>query len=149
MKIPVGGGCFIEPDEGPRNTVFHKQIKRVRRIPHTRSGHMLVLECGHEVMSFGDLSRTGGVALCTECRDNATEPSWTPTWSLNCLLCDGWKSSDLVETQEHVMHAHGYSQRDLQLNTRRQTEGGYIYTMPDGCDWLKATRMVNCADESR
>jgi len=61
------------------------------------------------------------------------------TYQLTCMLC-GLEGRDLVRMQEHVMRYHGYSQRELQANTHRNIDGGYIYTMPDGRDWLRALR---------
>ena len=72
MKIDLGHGQFLEPDEGPRDTPFHKRIVRTKPIPNTRVGRWCVLECGHVVMTFGTLDalqRAGGVVLCTQCRD--------------------------------------------------------------------------------
>jgi hypothetical protein len=63
------GGSYLEPDEGPRNTKFHMRIVRVERIPNTRAGHNVTLECGHGVQTFGDLKHANGVVLCTKCRD--------------------------------------------------------------------------------
>jgi hypothetical protein len=71
MKIPLGGGSYLEPDEGPRNSRFHKRILKTTPIPQTRVGNYLDLECGHRVMTFGDLTHAGGVVLCTDCRDRA------------------------------------------------------------------------------
>lgn len=69
MKVDLGGGAYLEPDEGPRDTRFHKRIVSTKRIPNTRAGHYAALECGHQVMTFGNLSHAEGVALCTQCRD--------------------------------------------------------------------------------
>lgn len=54
-----------------RKTPFHKRIVATRRIPHTRSGNICTLECGHVVQTFGDLNRAEGVSLCFQCRDAA------------------------------------------------------------------------------
>ena len=66
------------------------------------------------------------------------------TYHLTCQLCEGpgnpFTTQYLVPIQEHVMSAHGYTQADLQKQTKRETEEGYIYTMPDGKDWLTAVR---------
>lgn len=69
MKIDLGGGQYLEPDEGPRNSRYHMRIMMIKNIPGTRTGHHLRLECGHEVQTFGDLAHCGGVVLCTACRD--------------------------------------------------------------------------------
>lgn len=52
------------------------------------------------------------------------------------------RETSLVAIQEHAMHVHGYRQSDLMLTTKRLTLTGigYIWTMPDGVDWLKAIR---------
>lgn len=71
MKIDLGHGAFLEPDEAPRNTPFHKRILRTKRIANTRVGRWCELECGHRVMAFGDLTHAGGCVLCTQCRDAA------------------------------------------------------------------------------
>ena len=75
MKIDLGGGAYLEPDEGPRDTPFHQRIMMIRNIPNTRSGHHLRLECGHEVQTFGDLAHCGGVIFCTQCRDAVIPPA--------------------------------------------------------------------------
>lgn len=72
MKIDLGYGVYLEPDEAPRDTPFHKRIVRLSPIAGTQSGRYADLECGHRVATFGDLSHCEGVVLCTECRDMAT-----------------------------------------------------------------------------
>lgn len=74
MKIPLGGGAYLEPDEAPRESPFHKRILRTQPIKGTRTGHWADLECGHRVMTFGDLAKAEGKVLCTECRDGAAKP---------------------------------------------------------------------------
>ena len=60
----------IEPERPEdRDTEFHKRITAYRRIPNTRSGHYVVLECGHQVMTFGNLEHAQGKALCVRCRE--------------------------------------------------------------------------------
>jgi hypothetical protein len=71
-KIPLGGGAYIEPDEGPRNTPHHKRIVKTAPIPQTMTGQIVELECGHIVHTFGKLERAEGKVLCTQCRDGAT-----------------------------------------------------------------------------
>jgi hypothetical protein len=61
-------------------------------------------------------------------------------WKLKCLLC-GREDTNLVKMQEHVMSGHHRTQDDLRNTTKRQTEEiSYIYTFPDGVDWMEATR---------
>ena len=72
MKIPLGGGAYLEPDEEPRTSRFHRRIVSTAPMPHTRTGHYCDLECGHRVMTFGNLEMAGGRVLCTECRDRDT-----------------------------------------------------------------------------
>jgi hypothetical protein len=69
MKVPLGGGAYLEPDENPRDTRWHKKIISMRPILGTRTGHRVVLECGHVCQTFGRLDHAQGVILCTECRD--------------------------------------------------------------------------------
>jgi hypothetical protein len=69
MKVDLGHGAYLEPDEGPRNTAFHKRIVKSAPIATTRSGYFHDLECGHRVMTFGNLEHVNGVILCTACRD--------------------------------------------------------------------------------
>ena len=71
MKIALGDGSYLEPDEPPRDTPFHMRILSVRTIPNTRSGHIATLECGHLVRTFGRLALAEGRVLCTQCRDAA------------------------------------------------------------------------------
>jgi len=60
-------------------------------------------------------------------------------YRLTCLICDE-QDDDLVRIQEHVMDLHDYTVDDLRTCTKREIEGGYIWTMPDGVDWLQAER---------
>ena len=69
MKIDLGHGAYLEPDEEPRNTKHHRRIVRVERIWETRVGHWCDLDCGHRVMTFGSLAQAGGVLCCTQYRD--------------------------------------------------------------------------------
>ena len=69
MKIDLGHGAYMEPDEGPRASPDHKRIVKIERIPNTRSGNTATLECGHRVMTFGNLEHAEGVALCLRCRE--------------------------------------------------------------------------------
>ena len=61
-------------------------------------------------------------------------------WLERCLLC-GRLATDLVVIQEHVMDDHGYSQGDLRRATKREIERGFVWTMPDGRDWMEALRI--------
>jgi hypothetical protein len=72
-KIPLGHGRYLEPDEGPREGPLYKRIVRTKPIPNTRSGHRVQLECGHTVMTFGNLAHACGVVFCTQCRDKAAQ----------------------------------------------------------------------------
>jgi hypothetical protein len=69
MKIDLGQGAYLEPDEGPRDSPYHQRIMSAAKIPNTLAGHYLNLACGHRVMSFGKLEHAQGVILCTQCRD--------------------------------------------------------------------------------
>jgi hypothetical protein len=62
------------------------------------------------------------------------------TYRLTCLICGEYHGNDLVAIQEHAMREHDYRQRDHQRVTRREVDGGWVYTMPDGVDWLLAKR---------
>lgn len=67
-------------------------------------------------------------------------------YHLTCLLCEGTKphtSPYLVNLQEHVMTEHGYSREDLQKQTKRETDEGYVYTFQDGKEWLNAAKGGN------
>lgn len=64
-------GFSIEPDMPPRRSPWHRKIKTTIPIPNTKTGHTVVLECGHVVQTFGNLAHAEGVALCTQCRDAA------------------------------------------------------------------------------
>lgn len=69
-KIAVGtDGSYLEPDPEPRNSPWHKRILRVEKMPNTKTGNYLTLECGHGVTAFGKLEYADGVVLCTKCRD--------------------------------------------------------------------------------
>lgn len=73
MKIGLdSGGSYLEPDDGPRDTRFHKRILRAE--PIDRPGFKskwtnLTLECGHGVTAIGNLEHAKGVVFCTKCRD--------------------------------------------------------------------------------
>lgn len=55
---------------------------------------------------------------------------------LACLIC-GRRGDNLVAMQEHACE-HGYELEDHRRVTRRKTENAWIFTMPDGVDWLEA-----------
>ncbi len=84
MKIPLGSGGFLEPDEGPRDSRFHKRIVSVTPVPDTKYSNDVVLECGHNVCIIGDLSRVEGVILCTRCRDLERKPTKVWLAQLKC-----------------------------------------------------------------
>lgn len=67
-------------------------------------------------------------------------------YRLKCLLC-GRLDGGLVRLQEHAMHDHGYSQDDHRRSTRRYEGHRYIWTMPDGTDWLEASQGLLTARE--
>ena len=71
MKYDLPGGRYMYPDQDPRDTIFHKRVLRAERVPNTRVGHWLDLECGHRVMAFGRLELIGGVVLCDQCLANS------------------------------------------------------------------------------
>lgn len=61
-------------------------------------------------------------------------------YNMKCLICS-YTDANLIRIQEHVMDTHHYSQPNLQRQTRRELDPGhYIFTMPDGIDWLEAVR---------
>lgn len=60
-------------------------------------------------------------------------------WIERCMIC-GEVFHNLVAAQEHVMDVHGYTQDDIRKNTKRSDGEGFIFTMPDGRDWMHATR---------
>ena len=73
--------------------------------------------------------------------------SWTmQCWMMRCLLCPRGKAKttdDLVGLQDHAMRDHGAKRGDLRNATRRK--GGpadhYVWTMPDGRDWMEAVKL--------
>jgi hypothetical protein len=53
-RFHLGHGAYLEPDPEPRgSSPFHRRILRSERIPNTRTGQQVVLECGHTVQTFG------------------------------------------------------------------------------------------------
>jgi hypothetical protein len=62
-------GIRLEPDLGP--TPHHRRVIATKALSGTRTGHRCLLECGHEVLTFGDLRHSGGIVLCDECRKAA------------------------------------------------------------------------------
>lgn len=74
MKIDLGGGVYLEADQPPRRSPFHRAILRTERIPHTRRGYTVDLDCGHRAVVFGNLAQAGGRVFCTQCRDAAEPP---------------------------------------------------------------------------
>jgi hypothetical protein len=71
MKIDLGYGAYLEPDEEPRSSPFHRRIVSATPIPNTRTGNDVELECHHVVKTFGNLDMAAGRVLCTQCRDAA------------------------------------------------------------------------------
>jgi len=71
-RIDLGHGSYIEPEPEPREiTEFHRTIVGTRPMPNTRSGNFVLLDCGHQVMTFGNLAHANGKVLCTVCRARA------------------------------------------------------------------------------
>jgi hypothetical protein len=77
-------------------------------------------------------------------------------WNLTCLLCDSkitelsdrfvTRYTDLITIQEHAMNDHGYTQQDHRnAKSREITPNHYIYTFPDGKDWMDAERESSTA----
>ena len=65
-------------------------------------------------------------------------------YDLECLLnhC-GFCHNNLVKMQEHLMSQHGFTQNDVRNQSKREIEGGYIYSLPTfgkTVDWMKAVR---------
>lgn len=60
-------------------------------------------------------------------------------WALKCLIC-GFSRCSLVPMQEHAMHTHCRTRDDLRGARRRDVPGGYVWTFPDGVDWLGAQK---------
>lgn len=61
-------------------------------------------------------------------------------WALKCLICGGFSRCSLVPMQEHAMHTHCRTRDDLRAAQRREVPGGYVWTFPDGVDWLGAQK---------
>jgi hypothetical protein len=69
------------------------------------------------------------------------------TWDLKCLQCD-YRDPGLVRMQEHAMQVHGYTQEDHRKARRRELGfDRYIWTMPDGKDWMEAVFTPSCGGE--
>ena len=63
------------------------------------------------------------------------------TYRLKCLICHQHEDTNLVRIQEHAISSHGYTQADHYGTRQREIEPGrYIFTFPDGTDWLEAIR---------
>jgi hypothetical protein len=41
------------------------------------------------------------------------------------------------------MTDHGYTRDDLTKQSKRETDEGYVYTFPDGKEWLNAVKGGN------
>jgi hypothetical protein len=67
----AGRRCL--PDEGPRDSRWHKHIVNIEPIANTCDGNWVLLECGHGITTFGDLAPARGVILCTKWRDLAEQ----------------------------------------------------------------------------
>lgn len=70
-------------------------------------------------------------------------------WNLECLLC-GHKGADLVKMQEHGMNDHGITREELGRVTREPKEltaAKYVWTLPDGRQWLKAVKAPDFISE--
>lgn len=61
-------------------------------------------------------------------------------YKLTCMIC-GHQGGGLIAMQEHAMEEHGYTQEDHRRNTARNPKTNvWIYSFPDGVDWLYAER---------
>lgn len=61
----------ITPDPEPRNSPFHKKIAQIDLIPDRASRRLVILECGHRFLVFGNIDHANGVLFCEECQKNA------------------------------------------------------------------------------
>lgn len=52
--------------------MVYKKITWTTPIPNTRTGHYVTLECGHQVMTFGNLNLTAGILLCQKCKGESS-----------------------------------------------------------------------------
>jgi hypothetical protein len=76
-------------------------------------------------------------------------------WLLKCLLCEArdqdleGAANPLVRLQEHLMDSHQVSLEELRGSASRPNEEGseWIYTLPDGRDWLEAIRKAGDGPE--
>jgi hypothetical protein len=69
-------------------------------------------------------------------------------YNLTCLLCglhvgeiierDSPKS-DLVRMQEHAMDNHDVNQDQLRLSSKEELVDGFVWHLPDGRPWLRAS----------
>ena len=66
------------------------------------------------------------------------------TLYLTCLLC-GKTGKNLFDMEAHAVTEHGYTQADAAQKIKREREegDGYIYSMPDGKDWLQVIKGGN------
>ena len=62
-------------------------------------------------------------------------------YQLTCLIC-GHREDGLVVMQDHAVAKHGYRTADHWHATKRIVEYGYVWTMPDGRDWLEARHLM-------
>jgi len=67
MRINIGGS-FIEPDEGPRNTIFHRRIVREEEVVNMPCAKVLLLDCGHRVVAIGRVELCEGRVFCLYCK---------------------------------------------------------------------------------
>lgn len=55
------------PDPPPRDTAYHRQITSSKQLGEFKSAHELTLDCGHQMIMFGDLAHLEGRAYCSAC----------------------------------------------------------------------------------
>ncbi len=62
-----------EREGDDRNTILHKKIVQMDRIPNTQAGWHVVLECGHAADVFGNIERAAGRLICMSCAEARAE----------------------------------------------------------------------------
>jgi hypothetical protein len=58
----------MEP-EGPQHRKYHRKILEKTRIPNTRAGWNVVLECNHRIQIYGDHKQVGPTVFCQACKN--------------------------------------------------------------------------------
>jgi hypothetical protein len=106
LKIDFGHGAYLE-GSGGKLTKWHRRPIKVTALANTSSGRVVLLECGHKVMTFGDLehARQADGAVWLLCRNLPISRYMNTIW--NCVAQIWRKAYDARNDRRESIRRNG------------------------------------------